>query len=139
MDKILKTPLVLQTAISTDHQMEKFQEKILQAMGPFKQLWKRLKDVWNKFSEIMEVPVDKFATLIHLHIIEIERLKKESLEVFEGSNEKNNPFWKGPLLYQNRRQVKGNTTTQQNQAIETKPQIFDFKTMPVQVLEKPVM
>ena len=40
----------------------------------------------------MEVPVDKFATLIHLHIIEIERLKKESLEVFEGSNEKNNPF-----------------------------------------------
>ena len=35
--------------------------------------------------------------------------------------------------------MKGNTATQQNQAIETKTQIFDFKTMPVQVLEKPVM
>ena len=45
MDKIFKTLLVLQTAISTDHQMEKFQEKILQAMGPFKQPWKRSKDV----------------------------------------------------------------------------------------------
>ena len=195
MDKIFKALLVLQTAISTDHQMEKFQEKILQAMGPFKQLWKRLKDVWNEFSEAMEVPVDTFATLIeqatlflgraslsisytrrlnilktllkdprkpkilqeekaawfqegenhlfpkksHSHIIEIEHSKKQSLEVFQGSNEKNNPFRKGPLLYQNRLQVKGNTTTRQNQAIETKPQIFDFKTTPVQVLERHVM
>ena len=35
LDDFVKTPLVLHTVITTDHQMEKFQEKILQVMGPY--------------------------------------------------------------------------------------------------------
>ena len=59
-----KTLLVLQTAISTDHQMEKFQEKMLQFMGPLSRLCKGLKGVQNEYSEAVEVPVDLFATMI---------------------------------------------------------------------------
>ena len=40
------------------------------------------------------------------HIIEIERSKKKSLEVFKGNNE-NTPFRKDPLSYQNRPQGGG--------------------------------
>ena len=163
LDDFVKTLLVSQTVITTDHQMEKFQEEILQVMGPLSRLWKRLEDVQNESSEAVEVPVDTFATLIeqiklllgqaslsvsyarrlnilktflkdprkaktllkektallqedeghlfgkqfHSHIIEIERSKKKSLEVFKGNNEKNTPFRKGPLPYQNRPQGGG--------------------------------
>ena len=41
------------------------------------------------------------------HIIEIERSNKNSQDVFKGNNEKNTPFRKGPLPYQNRRQGGG--------------------------------
>ena len=51
-------------AISSDDQMEKFEEKILQVMSPLSRLWKGLEDVWNESSEAVEVPVDAFATLI---------------------------------------------------------------------------
>ena len=38
-----------------------------------------------------------FSKKFRSHIIEIERSKKQSLEFFKGSNEKNTPFRKGPL------------------------------------------
>ena len=38
LDDFVKTLFLSQTAISIDHQMEKFQEKILQVMGPLSQL-----------------------------------------------------------------------------------------------------
>ena len=41
------------------------------------------------------------------HITEIERSKKKFLEVFKSNNEKNIPFRKGPLPYQNRPQGEG--------------------------------
>ena len=158
LDDFMKTLLVSQTHITTDHQMEKLQENFLQVMGPLSRLWKGLEDVRNESSEAVEVPVDTFPTLIeqttlllgqaslsvsyarrlniwktllkdprktktflkektallqedegHLfgkkfrsHIIQIERSKKKSLEVFKGNNEKNIPFRKGPVPYQNR-------------------------------------
>ena len=64
LDDFLKTLLVSQTVIATDHQIEKFQEKIFQVMGPLSRLWKGLEDVQNESSEAVEVPVDTFATLI---------------------------------------------------------------------------
>ena len=64
LDDFVKTLLVSQTVITTDHQMEKFQEKILQVMGPLSRLWKGLEDARNESSEAVEVPVDTFATLI---------------------------------------------------------------------------
>ena len=51
-------------AISSDHQMEKFEEKFLQVMSPLSRLWKVLEDVRSESSEAVEVPVDTFATLI---------------------------------------------------------------------------
>ena len=51
LDDFVKTLLVSQTVITTDHQMEKFQEKILQVMGPLSRLWKGLVDVRNESSE----------------------------------------------------------------------------------------
>ena len=60
LDDFVKTLLV----ITTDHQMEKFQEKILQVRGPLSRLWKGLEDVRNESSEAAEVLVDIFATLI---------------------------------------------------------------------------
>ena len=44
--------------------MGKFQEKILQVMGPLSRLWKGLEDARNDSSEAVEVPIDTFATLI---------------------------------------------------------------------------
>ena len=45
-----------------------------------------------------------FGKKFRSHIIEIERSKKKSLEVFKSNNEKNPPFQKDPLPYQNRPQ-----------------------------------
>ena len=64
LDDFVKILLVSQTVIMTDHQMERFQEKILQVMDPLSRLWKGLEDVRNESSEAVEVPVDAFATLI---------------------------------------------------------------------------
>ena len=66
LDDFVKTLLVSQTAISTDQQMEKFQENILLGMGPLSRLWEGLEDVRNESSEAVEVPVDTFATVIEL-------------------------------------------------------------------------
>ena len=46
--------------------------------------------------------VTYLAKIFPSYIIEIERLKEKSLEVFKGDNEKNTPFRKGPLSCQNR-------------------------------------
>ena len=64
LDYFVKTLLVSQTVITTDHQMKKFQEKFLQFMGPLSRLWKGLEDVRNESSEAVELPADTFATLI---------------------------------------------------------------------------
>ena len=48
-----------------------------------------------------------FGKNIRFHKIEIERSKKQSLEVFKGSNERNTPFRKDPLPHQNRSQAVG--------------------------------
>ena len=48
-------------AVSTDHQTEKFQENILQVMGPLSQIPIGLENVQNESYEAAEVPVDRFA------------------------------------------------------------------------------
>ena len=58
LDDFVKTLSVSQTVITTDHQIEKFQENFLQLMGPLSRLWKGLEDVRNESSEAVEVPVD---------------------------------------------------------------------------------
>ena len=63
LDDFVKTLLVSQTVITTDHQME-VSGKIIMVMGPLSRLWKGLEDVRNDSSEAVEVPVDTFATLI---------------------------------------------------------------------------
>ena len=73
------------------------------------------------------------------NIIEIQHSKKQSLEVFKGSNSKKTPIRKGPLSYQNRPQGGGRYYYKQNQASETKTKIFDFKLMQVQVSESSIM
>ena len=60
----VKTLLVSQTVITTDQQMGKFQEKILQVIGPLSRLWKGGEDVRNDSFEAVEIPVDIFTTLI---------------------------------------------------------------------------
>ena len=59
-----KTLLVSLTVIRIDHQMEKFQENILQVMGPLSRLWKGSDDVRNESSEAAEVLVDAIDILI---------------------------------------------------------------------------
>ena len=56
--------MVSQTVITSDNQMRKIQEKVLQVMGPLPRLWKGLGNVWNESSKAAEVPVDTFATFI---------------------------------------------------------------------------
>ena len=64
LNDFVKILLLSQMAISSDDQMEKSEEKILQVMSPLSRLWKGLEDVRNESSEAVEVPVDTFATLI---------------------------------------------------------------------------
>ena len=52
------------------------------------------------------------------HIIKIKRSNKQSLEFLKGNNDKNTPFRKSYLRYQNRPEVGNDTITQQNQTIE---------------------
>ena len=49
---------------TTDNQIGKFEEKILQVMGPLSWLWKGLEDIQNESSKAAEVPVDTFSTMI---------------------------------------------------------------------------
>ena len=48
-----------------------------------------------------------FGKKFQSHIIKIEHSKKKFVEVFEGSNAKKAPFWKGPIPCQNRPQDEG--------------------------------
>ena len=60
----IRSLLPSQTVTTSDHQMERFQGKILQVMGPFSRLGKGLEDIRKAPSdETVEVPVDKFVTL----------------------------------------------------------------------------
>ena len=61
----------------------------------------------EKTALLQEDECHLFGKTFRSHIIEIERSKKKSLEVFKGNNEKNTPFRKGPLPYQNRPQGGG--------------------------------
>ena len=139
LDDFVKTLLVSQTVITTDHQMEKFQEKILQVMGPLSRLLieqttlllgqaslsvsyarhlnilktllkdppKAKKLLKEKTALLQEDESHLFGKKFRSHVIEIERSKKKYLEVFKGNNEKNTPFRKGSLPYQNRPQGGG--------------------------------
>ena len=73
------------------------------------------------------------------HIIEIEHSKKKALDVFKGNNEKKLPFEKALYLTKIDRKVEGDNITRQNQVIETKTKMFDFKTTRVQVPESSIM
>ena len=64
LDDFVKTLFVSQTVVTNHHEMRKFQEKVLQIMGPLSRLWKGLEDVRNESSEAVEVTVDTYATLI---------------------------------------------------------------------------
>ena len=63
LDDFVKALLVSQMVITTDHQMEKFLEKLLQVRGLLSWLWRKLEDIRNESSEAVEVPADTFATL----------------------------------------------------------------------------
>ena len=65
--------------MTSDYQMERFQGQILEVMGPLSLLWKRLEDIRKAPSdETVEVPVDKFLTLVE-HVILL--LSQPSLSV----------------------------------------------------------
>ena len=64
LDDFAETVLVSQTVITTDHQMEKFQEKILRVMGLLSWPWNRLENARNESSEAVEVTLDTFAIVI---------------------------------------------------------------------------
>ena len=50
--------------------MERFQGKILKVMGPLSRLWKGLEDIRKApTDETVEVPVDKFLTLVEQVIL----------------------------------------------------------------------
>ena len=80
-----------------------------------------------------------FGKKFRSHIIETERSKKKSLEVFKGNNDKNTPFQKGTLPYRNRPQGGGRYYYTTNQVIETKTKMFNFKTTRAQVPESFIM
>ena len=66
---------------------------------------RKAKALLNEKTALLQVDEGHlFGKKFRSHIIEIERSKKKSLEVFKGNNEKNTPFRKGPLPYQNRPQ-----------------------------------
>ena len=56
----------------------------------------------EKTAILQESESHVFGKKFRSHIIEVERSKKQSLGVFKGSHDKNNPFQKSPRPYQNR-------------------------------------
>ena len=60
LDNFIRSLLPSQTVVTTsDHQMERFQGKILEVMDPLSRLWKGLEDIRKAPSdEAVEVPVD---------------------------------------------------------------------------------
>ena len=80
-----------------------------------------------------------FGKKFRLHIIEIKRSKKKSLEVLWVIMIKILPCQKAIYLTKIDHKVERDTITRQNQVIETKSKIFDFKTTWVQVPESSTM
>ena len=62
LDDFVKTLLVSQMAISTDRQMEKFQERFLRVMSPLSRPWRGMEDVLNESSEEVTVIFFRFLT-----------------------------------------------------------------------------
>ena len=70
LDDFIRSLLPSQTVTTSDHQMERFQGKILEVMGPLSHLWKGLEDICKASSDkAAEVPVDKFVTLVEQVIL----------------------------------------------------------------------
>ena len=70
LDDFIRSLLPSQTVTTSDHEIERFQEKILEVMGPSSRLWKGLEDIRKAPSdEAVEVPVDKFVTLVEQVIL----------------------------------------------------------------------
>ena len=66
----IKPLLSSQTVMTSDHQMERFQGKILEVIGPLSHLWKGLKDIRKAPSDkTVDVPVDKSVTLVEQVIL----------------------------------------------------------------------
>ena len=101
--------------MTSDHQTEKLQEKILEVMCPLSRSWKGLEDIRKAPSdETVEVPVGKFVTLVEQVILLVgqasvsvsytrrfnilkmimkdPRKAKGTWEYFEGKE--NSPPWK---------------------------------------------
>ena len=112
---LLRLLLSSQTVMTSDHQTEKLQEKILEVMCPLSRSWKGLEDIRKAPSdETVEVPVGKFVTLVEQVILLVgqasvsvsytrrfnilkmimkdPRKAKGTWEYFEGKE--NSPPWK---------------------------------------------
>ena len=124
LNDFVKTLLVSQTVIITNHQIEKFQEKNLQLTSLLSPLWKRLEDVRNGSSEAVEVSVICYidranhTSAWHPHFCITINLVCTSIRWYVGMS-----------------RIEGDNITRQNQVIETKTEMFDFKTKRVQVPE----
>ena len=56
--------------MTSDHQMERFQEKILEVMGPLSRFWKGSENIGKAPADkAVKVPVDQFVTLIEQLIL----------------------------------------------------------------------
>ena len=71
LDNLIRSLLLpSQTVTTSDHQMERFQGKILDVMGPLSRLWKGLEELRKASSDkAVEVPVYKFVTLVEQVIL----------------------------------------------------------------------
>ena len=173
-----------QIVMTSDHQMETFQGKLLEVMGPLSRLWKGLEYIRKAPSDqTVEVPVEKFVALVeqvilflgqtslsvsytrqlnilklitkdprkakailkenenilkenetHLfgkkfrsQIIETEKSRKKSLEVFKDFGEKKSPFENTFHTVKINRIAEGTITTRGNQVIETNINIVNSK------------
>ena len=71
LDNLIRSLLLpFQTVTTSDCQMERFQGKILDVMGPLSRLWKGLEDLRKASSdEAVEISVDKFVTIVEQVIL----------------------------------------------------------------------
>ena len=71
LDNLIRSLLLpSQTVTTSDCQMERFQGKILDVMGPLSRLWKGLEDLRKASSdEAVEISVDKFVTIVEQVIL----------------------------------------------------------------------
>ena len=111
----------------------KILKKLLKAAHKAKTLLK------EKTATFQESVSHLFGKKFRSHIIEIERSKKQSLEFLRVIMTKTLPFEKALHLTKIDCKMEGNTVTRQNQAIQAKAKIFDFKTTQVQVLESSIV